>query len=362
MIPFFPQPLPDEIFYSLVARYFMLTGFNNTQIENQRLFGHSKIQPSILFPSRLNRFYETTKMLLNLRKEELITVLTPLPFFENFIEVNVYSEIVDMIWGNGHSNINARMGLNTLKSCATDAPKFCPQCSFEDYEKYDQIYWHRVHQLPILVCPHHNMPLAKFESSPFEQNPYKFKVASGIKELSSLNVVRNQNQLLKRIADLSLELLEGQKKLEERDFDYKTRLSALGYYKGKSIDLPKFIRGIYSKHKASEIQQLVNGISLENYLMQTIHKPLKIFDPARHLILQDFLEGYEKQSSSKRPAFGSGPWPCLNKASGHFLELTIDKYSTRYETKLKQNVAIFECNCGMIYKKYFTSSAELTMN
>lgn len=356
MVHFFPQPLPDEIFKSLVLRYGVLSGARSSRQLLDDVFGDTvRINTlPILFPKHLNEFNFNTYHLLALSIEDIIEQLTPFPFYRNFIAVGTDQKVLKKLRGQGAANICSTIGINGSDVPVNEFPKYCPQCAIDDFQTYLQIYWHRVHQLPIYVCPLHNYQL-KFFRLPFPfHSPYKLFLPREPRELGELSFQENKNDLIKTISEKASDLLNG-KKLSIENLKYNSRILELGYNRGSFINYDLLIEKIISRFGKQNVEELIfkgaGKITLREYIEPLIHKPEKILNPLRHLFFQIALETLEP--INPRPTYGSGPWPCLNKASGHFLQPVISNYFLKYDTKLKQEVSYFTCSCGMIYKKYF---------
>lgn len=81
--------------------------------------------------------------------------------------------------------------------------KICPHCRTEDLRAFSMTYWHREHQIPGLdICPKHQTPLAKFESSYpyFAPNPVDLEG----KNPSEALVMANFHPGVRRYQDIAL--------------------------------------------------------------------------------------------------------------------------------------------------------------
>ncbi|WP_349293965.1 TnsD family Tn7-like transposition protein [Bacillus amyloliquefaciens] len=76
--------------------------------------------------------------------------------------------------------------------------------------------------------------------------------------------------------------------------------------------------------------------------------------PFRHLLMLYFLEqdvdSFLQVEADTGP-FGSGPWPCLNKAANHYKEFVIPEVNVTRDFKSKAPIGTFECSCGFIYAR-----------
>lgn len=77
--------------------------------------------------------------------------------------------------------------------------------------------------------------------------------------------------------------------------------------------------------------------------------------PLRQMLLLRFLYGsfevFLEQSVEIHRPFGKGPWPCLNKASGHYEKPVIQKCEVTRCSDTGRPVGTFICECGFSYSR-----------
>ncbi len=97
MLGFFPTPYPDELFYSVVARYHVRSGNKSFRQTHEELFETTELQPDkIVLPNNLNFLISQLPQRSQLTIESLIKKNTLYPFFRNFltpIETMVRTEL-----------------------------------------------------------------------------------------------------------------------------------------------------------------------------------------------------------------------------------------------------------------------------
>lgn len=81
MIPVFPQPYPDEILYSVVARYHLISGNQLTRQTMDELFGLRKKTLSLAIPQNLRILSERARMS---SADQLLLEHTMFPYFMAF--------------------------------------------------------------------------------------------------------------------------------------------------------------------------------------------------------------------------------------------------------------------------------------
>ena len=72
MISFFPKPYPDEILYSLLARYHIRSGNTSPKITLQELFNCRTTVATVDLPSNLTSLIQKISFISNFQVEDLI--------------------------------------------------------------------------------------------------------------------------------------------------------------------------------------------------------------------------------------------------------------------------------------------------
>ncbi|MFN8887536.1 MAG: TniQ family protein, partial [Cyclobacteriaceae bacterium] len=157
MIAYFPKPLPDEILYSLIARYGLHTHTTSYQPLMRDIYGIKSLETNIDLPGHMSLFSNSTKRVLSLNSEELINRYTLWPFYAHFIKKEKHKATIESIKKTGSKGIDLICGLRSSNIKRVKIPQYCPTCCLEDIDKFGEMYWHRKHQIPsILICSKHN--------------------------------------------------------------------------------------------------------------------------------------------------------------------------------------------------------------
>lgn len=150
MIAFFPDFYPDELLYSLLARYYAQSGYLAYHHAAQDLFANSTVKPDIEFISRLtpDALHCVTRQI---PLEGVIERHTMFPYYGRFlsIERRIKAHAALLRMDNVYRNhLCIPIGQRHLR--------FCPLCAEYDRKHYGETYWHRVHQMTgIDLCPVH---------------------------------------------------------------------------------------------------------------------------------------------------------------------------------------------------------------
>ncbi len=159
MLGSFPTPYPDELLYSLVARYHIRSGNKSFRQTHEELFETVDLQPDkIILPNNLNYLVSQLPQSSQLTVESLIKRNTLYPLFRSFLTpVEIYS-FKDLLRSKSSTSISQTAKISDKER--NRVLKFCPKCRAEDEQKYGEAYWHRQHQIPgILLCLEHQIPL-----------------------------------------------------------------------------------------------------------------------------------------------------------------------------------------------------------
>ncbi len=159
MLGFFPTPYPDELLYSLVARYHIRSGNKSFRQTHEELFETVELQPDkIVLPNNLNFLVSQLPQGSQLTVESLIKRNTLHPFFRSFLTpIEIYSFKNSL---RSKSSISISQAAKISDKERNQKLKFCPLCYAEEEKRYGEAYWHRQHQIPgMLVCLKHEVPL-----------------------------------------------------------------------------------------------------------------------------------------------------------------------------------------------------------
>jgi len=95
MMHFFPTPYPDEILYSVLARYSVRCGITSYQTIMESIFGKCSSRAVMEMPFNLNSLVSNLPVNCPYTADDLIYNHTLYPFFTAFEPVKVYNFKVD---------------------------------------------------------------------------------------------------------------------------------------------------------------------------------------------------------------------------------------------------------------------------
>lgn len=152
MIAQFPNFYPDELMYSLLARYYVRSGHFAFRYCAEELFKRPT-HPDVEY---CNDMTEEVKELLGITMVDVIYQHTMFPWNARFINRDRRQLGMESL---KHGTSEYQNSLYRMRGQAntTRYLRFCPACAAEDRAKYGETYWHRIHQIQGLnICPKHH--------------------------------------------------------------------------------------------------------------------------------------------------------------------------------------------------------------
>lgn len=374
MLEYFPDPHPDEILYSVWARYSDCVGYPSKADVFRELFGSAAIRPIVDFPCRLQCFVDRLPLGHIYDADIFINSHTLFPYYQAFLPPERRQIVLkEMIFGTGR-NIHDHIGV-TKKISSSVLLRFCPMCVKEDKESFGECYWHCLHQIPgVEICPSHktfieksNIRLRHGDMAPLgmisaEKALKQGEIPRKVSSLSFLDtfiyIAKESDYLLKNpllAFDLSSLHQKYRTLLAQRGFIAprgKVRITELfhafeEYYSQELLSLLrceiKFIPEKLSAQWLGRILDLLNS------------KRTPVLHPLYHMLMNRFLgftfETILSQEILPFTPFGTGPWPCLNPVCEYFQQKRILTYQLPEISKTREIIGRFSCQCGYTYSR-----------
>jgi len=154
VISFFPTPYPNELWYSVIARYHKQCGTYSWQATVEHLFdGEQRVNVGSLFPN------ETIHRIIAqlpdgfMDAEDIAINHTLLPFLMRFQPTEKkMGHLQEFLDGQ---DMQPRY-LRATRKIKPRSLRYCPKCCREDINTYGEAYWHREHQIGLMpLCPRH---------------------------------------------------------------------------------------------------------------------------------------------------------------------------------------------------------------
>lgn len=362
-LSFFPKPYPDEILYSILARYHIRSGNLSPKLTLQELFNSNNAIATADLPCNLEALATNLSPISRITVEELIQNHTLYRFYAAFLPQERSQQIFEAMRSGNGGGIHDRVGIRASLVRVPQYFRFCPKCIQNDQQTYGELYWHRVHQVPgVLVCPHHGgilqdsavpiQGLNRHEYGPANLDNCHINSPGEAFSQKALNI-------LHALAQDVCFLLEN--KLPPGDANWfrqqyisllieRGLATATGRVHQREL-LGQFL--CFSGHGTlTAIDSTLCSENTHNWLMGIVRKHRNAFHPIRHLLLIRFLgvsiEEFFKSDRGYQP-FGAGPWLCLNAAAKHYLNPVVTHLAISRCCDTKKPVGTFSCSCGFIY-------------
>lgn len=157
---FFPTPYPDELLYSILARYCKRSGNINNIHNIEDLFGTRNGIVSVEMPSKLDALIENMPVNTKYTADYFIYNHTLFPFYAAFIPPKRAKNIINEMKSGDGSVSYMQSGVVASSVSLNRYFRFCPKCIKEDIQDFGEPYWHRTHQIAgIFICLKHKESL-----------------------------------------------------------------------------------------------------------------------------------------------------------------------------------------------------------
>ena len=360
MLHNFPIPYPDELFYSLCARYSLRMGYPDAKTFTLKVLGSRNALAVVDLPTHLAHVHDKVPSGLFASARDIINKHTLLPFYRPFMAAEHAEKLEAAMLGSDDVHFSSGVVASTVKT--PTRLRYCPYCTEEDNLKLGEPYWRRAHQLPgINICPNHEVMLQDSQViTSNRRNRHVFWAAREVVERKDFSPTRldpRSHDLLVGLAkDASWLLRQTIKTVDLTEFreKYRRALAEKGYatYAGR-VRVSKLIEA-FRNFYGGLLECPLPEATQHTWLHRIVRHPKSSHHPLRHLLLMRFLEYSPQSFFSYVPQgiFGAGPWPCLNCTSDHFQKDTVKSIVVHHTKDKGQPVGTFECLlCGFTYQR-----------
>ncbi len=195
-IAYFPEIYPDELIYSVLARYYVHSGYPAYIFCAEDVFVSRRVRPDVEFLNVMKP--EALKALCGkMSMEELIEKHTLFPYYARFLPWGRRNKAF-MALCSMSGDYNNLLAIPKQKNGEYRYLRYCPLCAEEDRQLYGEAYWHRSHQLAgVLVCPKHGSKL--FNSSAIISGKASPNLVTAEQEIKEMDVTYG-NKIEKQLA------------------------------------------------------------------------------------------------------------------------------------------------------------------
>ncbi|BDH63603.1 TnsD family Tn7-like transposition protein [Ureibacillus massiliensis] len=361
MLHWFTTPYPDELLYSVFARYHVRSGNTSPKMAIEELFGKRTVRSVWDLPANLNVLLNQIGSYWN--EEKLINNHTMYPYYASFLLPKQAKQVKKSMFDSDGSTIHTRIGVAASNVKVKTNLLVCSDCIKEDMETHGETYWRRVHQAPgVFICPKHETVLEKTTVSAKSENQHEFIVATPFVERKKVNLngLNDEDiQFLVKVAKVTESLLNNPH-LQTNDNTIRNKYLELLKQKGYA-NINGFIKrerlyqsfGVKFSDTILELLQSAVTFKESDWLTMVFQKHRKSFHPIRHLLVMMFLETDLEHLLGKNEflPFGKGPWLCLNVACPNYHKRVVKDLRITLDYGTRKPVGTFQYDCGFIYSR-----------
>lgn len=153
MLGLFPKPYPDELLYSVFARYYVRSGYSNYIFAAEDLFKKRSVRPNFEYLTGL--LDEVVDLLTKSQSfTDLLVDHTMFPYHCRFLPKERKEQAISSLISMDSSYHDLIL---FPKRKTTPTMRYCPECVHYDRKQYGETYWHRIHQIfELTICPIHH--------------------------------------------------------------------------------------------------------------------------------------------------------------------------------------------------------------
>lgn len=360
-----PRPYPDELVYSVLARYFAYIQPTGVIGAHMTIDGRRRF--SIKFVRGAARLAEQTRLTWGLSGQQLVSRHTLLPFYGAFLDPDAYLRCTeDFLSDNSHTAV-ATLGINNSSVTEPTYLRFCALCAQEDLDVHGETFWRRQHQIcGTLFCTRHWVLLqnsAAAVSPPHSRLSDASQYCRVGAQASSL-VDSGDNRLARLIAERSASILNGTLSSwlhADTGFQYQRAAAEVGYGVGSTkINTKSLARDLLSYFGASLLSKIGCSLSINSAPLRHIFHGCGTNHPLIHVLVQLFLEAKLEASRARlksQALDGSSrqDWKCPNIFARHSADFRVPEVILRRGDKGGQYFYA-RCSCGFAFS--FSTSQE----
>lgn len=295
---YFPQPYPDEIFYSVCVRYATHLGFRFQSAVCQSLMGTKQGTIAMDLPNNLEYLFRRLPSGYGMSVDDLINECTLLNCYAPFLGKKRADAIRTTMKGSSRKN-SLKAGIVSGRVPCLDYLRYCPKCNTEDIETHGEPYWHRVHQIPgVEICPKHLVLLRETSERLSWRSllPCKPFVNLDCFQKETTELTKSERALLQKIASGLEWILKSGPSIETprtiRSHYAKLIKKQSVFRLGKTIHFEAVRRRMLESYPKRILQWLhcdCDCLAYNGWVSALFNCNERFQAPVRHVLLMDFL-------------------------------------------------------------------------
>ncbi|EDM66663.1 Transposon Tn7 transposition protein tnsD [Moritella sp. PE36] len=147
-----PIPYPDELIYSVIARYGVHFGRTSPKAILDDIFSDRKIIATIDLPNQLSKVSNQLPALTDYSETNLAYKHTFFPIYAPFTLESRKHKCLKLLSNRSQGSVHLMLGISASRVNKNITLKYCPQCLDEQLQQYGEYYWKRSWQVTGAEC------------------------------------------------------------------------------------------------------------------------------------------------------------------------------------------------------------------
>lgn len=346
VIGYFPSPFLDEMIYSIVSRYHLISSNMSENQTSQDLFSRNMSNIKMdLFPFA-RELEERLKHFGFYSASEIINSFSFYNYYTKFLVHHDVEKFKSLMLDERPGRIKNEIYCHDIEKFNCKYYKFCSKCIEED-SIYGVPYWHITHNLPgITICNKHKCKLIASKV-----------LFNGKKLVSLINVVQGtplprlndkEEELLKLINEETIYLFSTEQDFSEYITPYISFLYSLGYIDDFFINEKDLIDDFVAFYSDDICEILgIDKKFIINKIIESIKYASSNIHPLFHILFIIFCDKKIENINNNALITPFGPTPSKCIVCKSIDRYCIHKSILRYrEQGIK---GTFWCSCGYNY-------------
>lgn len=293
-----PVPYPDELLYSVIARYGVYAGITSPKQLLDEVFQNRQIIASVAFQGHLSQISAHYQGNADLTPYKLLQGHTLFPLYAPFVHLDIAAQAKHELLTDCRHSAEVQLGKAASKVKSPHYLRYCPLCVTKQIEQYGEPFWTRRWQLPGLsVCAEHGMQLINSPILISELHRHQFIALSPHVLLHfNPNQTNHKITLLAEYAQQLLNLSEHHIHPLQWRYFYHHLAYQLGFVRGKQVEhelIAQLVLGYWGSHTLASFGLNLSKVDESNWLKCLFRKHRKSFSYLQHLLVWQAC--YEQQ-------------------------------------------------------------------
>ncbi|WP_244369541.1 TniQ family protein [Pseudoalteromonas xiamenensis] len=254
-----PVPYPDELLYSVIARYGVHAGITSPKQLLDEVFQDRHIIASVALQGHLAQISAHYQGNADLTPYRLLQGHTLYPLYSPFVLPNIAAQAKHELLTDCKHSAEVQLGKAASKVKSPHYLRYCPLCVTEQVARFGEPFWTRRWQLPGLsVCAEHGVQLINSPVLISEAHRHQFIALSPHALLhSTTSFTSHKTTLLAEYAQQLLNLSEQNIHPLQWSYFYHHLAYQLGFVRGKQVEhdlIAQLVLGYWGRHTLASFE------------------------------------------------------------------------------------------------------------